>query len=181
MALTFTDHTAQALKHLDEELETIRTGRANPGLVENLPVEAYGTRTPLQQLASITIPEPQVLVIQPWDTSIVKDIEKAILQSTLGIHPVVDSRVIRLPFPPMTEERRKELLKIVHEKAEESRIRIRGHREDAIKALRTKKKDGTLSEDALAAAEKEIQDQVHQANDDIDRRLQVKTDELMNR
>src|SRR5689334_7046975 len=125
------EHLAKALQHLHQELSGLRTGRAVPTLVENIQVESYGTMTALQQLASISAPEPQQLLVQPWDPSLLKDIEKAIAQSPLGINPVNDGKVIRLPFPPMTDERRQQLLKVVKEKAEEARVRVRGIREEA--------------------------------------------------
>lgn len=169
----------QAVTHFSGDLETIRTGRANPALVEQIPVSCYGVLTPLQQLAAINVPEPQLIVIQPWDPSIVKDIDKAIQQSGLGVTPVVDGKILRLPFPPMTEERRRELLKIVNEKAEATRVRIRGHREDAMKELRLQEKDGRISEDALAAEQKSIQSLVDDAIASVESTVGAKTNELM--
>src|SRR5690242_2544372 len=108
---------ADTLEYLERELATLRTGRANPAMVENIPVDCYGGRSPLQQVASISAPEPRLLLVQPWDPSIIKDIEKALSASSLGISPVVDGKNIRLPLPIMTEERRTALQKVVQEKA----------------------------------------------------------------
>lgn len=157
MTHQFLPEAAKALEHLRQELQSVRTGRANPAIVEDLQVEAYGTMTPLQQLAAISAPEPRLILIQPWDPSVTKDIERAIAQSSLGITPVNDGKAIRLPFPSMTEERRKELLKVVNEKAENTRVRIRGLREDGVKQLRKAEKDGDLSEDVLDIELKKLQ------------------------
>lgn len=168
----------QAIAHLHQELNGLRTGRAVPTLVENIPVLSYGTMTPLQQLASISAPEPQQLLIQPWDPSLVKDIEKAIAQSPLGINPVVDGKMIRLPFPPMTDERRQQLIKVVKEKTEEARVRIRGVREETVKKLRQQEKEGVLSEDQLTVQTKELQAQIDQAVVKVENQAQAKETEL---
>lgn len=178
MASDFSTQAAPAIDHLHHELQSIRTGRANPALVEELSVEAYGVMTPLVQLAAISAPEPRMILIQPWDPSTIKDIEKAIMQSPLGISPVVDGKTIRLPFPPMTEERRQSLVKVVNEKGEETRIRLRSIREEIIRGLRKQEKDGELSEDALALALKQLQDELKQELDGIEELLKVKHDEL---
>ncbi len=157
MAITIEPELDQSLEHLDRELTAIRTGRASPAVVESIPIDCYGSRTPLQQLAAITAPEPRLLVIQPWDPSIIKDIEKSLSVSSLGISPVVDGKIIRLPFPTMTEERRRELSKIVQEKAEQTRVRIRGIRENELKRLRQSERDGQLSEDELTLTTKQLQ------------------------
>lgn len=174
----FVEHVTKAIDHLQHELQGIRTGRANPSIVENLTVLAYGAPTPLQQLAAITAPEPRLVVIQPWDVSLVKDIEKALGQSPLGINPVVDGKIIRLPFPAMTEERRHELLKVVNEKGEESRVRVRGIREEVIKQLRKDEKEGKLSEDALEAELKKLQTEVTAALAQIEKIIAMKAEEL---
>lgn len=170
---------SQIQSFFERELGTIRTGRASPRLIEDLPIECYGQRTPLQQLASINAPEPQLLVVQPWDASLVKDIEKALSQSKLGINPVVDGKVIRLPFPSMTEERRKELLKSVGQQAEEAKISIRHIREEQLKKLKQQEKDGQLSEDDLALATKQLQQAIDAAVQLIDTTVASKTQELM--
>ena len=175
---SFDQAVKKTIEYLETEMQGIRTGRANPMLIEHLPIECYGSISPLQQVASISAPEPQTLVVQPWDPSIIKDIERSISQSSLGINPVVDSRVIRLPFPPMTEERRKELTKVVREKGEEAKISIRNAREDMIKDLRQSERDGDLSEDALDNALKDLQTRVQSGNSSIDHLVKQKTEEV---
>lgn len=163
MAQSIQPDLDRALDHFDHDLATIRTGRATPAVVESIMIECYGGRTPLQQLAAIHAPEPRLLVIQPWDPSISKDVEKALAASSVGISPVVDGKTIRLPFPSMTEERRQELEKIVTEKAEQTRVRIRGIREDEVKRLRQEQRDGHMSEDELTLASKSVQHVIDQA------------------
>lgn len=170
---------AATLEHLSVEFDALRTGRANPSLVESIAVEAYGSTMPLVQLASITVPEPRLLLIQPWDASTIKDIEKAISQSSLGINPVVDGKNIRLPFPPMTEQRRKEMAKVVHEKAEEARVRIRTAREDAMKHLKNAEAAGEISEDAATAERAQVQAQVDESSKEILARAAKKEQEIL--
>lgn len=175
----FTAGAAKALDHLRQELSTIRTGRANPSIIESLPVECYGAISPLQELAAISAPEPRLLVVQPWDPSIVKDIEKSLRQSTLGINPVVDGKIIRLPIPPMNEERRAELLKVVNSKAEEARVRLRGAREEAMRQLKHDEKSGLQSEDIVAAAMKELQQAIETATAEIAEMVERKNEEII--
>jgi ribosome recycling factor len=146
-----------ALESLSETLSTIRTGRASPALVERLPVEYYGAPTPLMQLATISVPEPRQLLIKPYDPSSLKNIERAILTSELGLTPNNDGKIIRLNLPILTEERRRELVKIVHTHLEESRVAIRNVRRDLIKDLRDFEKEKMISEDDLEYAEDELQ------------------------
>jgi ribosome recycling factor len=146
-----------ALDSLGETLTTIRTGRASPALVEHLPVEYYGAPTPLMQLASISVPEPRQLLIKPYDPSSLKNIERAILISELGLTPNNDGKIIRLNLPVLTEERRRELVKVVHTHLEESRVAIRNVRRDLIKDLRDFEKEKMISEDDLEYAEDELQ------------------------
>jgi ribosome recycling factor len=146
------------------ELLTVRTGRASPVLVENLKVDYYGTKTPLIQLASINIPEPKMIVIQPWDRNIIKEIEKAIQASDLGLNPVNEGNIIRLIIPLMTEERRLELVKIIHQKVESARIKIRNLREDQIKQYKKQKEAGEIGEDALYRIQEELQKTVEEFN-----------------
>lgn len=169
----------EALAHFHQELNSIRTGRATPSVVEEIPVECYGSRSPLQQVASISAPEPRLLVIQPWDPSIVKDIEKALMTSSLGITPVVDGKIIRLPFPSMTEDRRKAMTKQVQEKAEQTRVRIRAARETEMKQLKASEKDGAISEDALASSSKDVQERVDAAMSTIDEIVEKKIADIM--
>jgi len=146
-----------ALESLSETLGTIRTGRASPALVERLQVEYYGSNTPLMQLASISVPEPRQLLIKPFDPTTIKAIEKAILTSELSLTPNNDGKVIRLNLPVLTEERRRDLAKLVHTHLEESRIAVRNVRRDLIKDLRDFEKEKLISEDELKHAEEELQ------------------------
>lgn len=168
-----------AIEHLKNELKQIRTGRANPAIVENLNVEYYGTKTPLQQLASLTIPDSKSIVIQPWDKNSLKDIEKAIHDSPLGLNPINEGNIIRLPIPPLTEERRRELSKIVNEKAEQAKIRIRNVREEIWKNTKAQKNNGQISEDEMYAQQKELQKKVEEYNDIIKKVGQEKEKEIM--
>jgi len=147
----------KAFEYLSHEFSAVRTGKASPALVENIDVEAYGSQMKLKQLAVITTPEPRLLVIQPFDASTTKDIEKAIKESKLGINPAVDGKIIRLPVPALSEERRKDLVKGIKQMAEEARVRIRSGRRDGIDLLKKAQKDGSITEDDLASYEKEIQ------------------------
>lgn len=178
MTTAFTVQAEKALEHLRHELQTIRTGRANPSVVEHVPVEAYGTKTPLVQLATINAPEPRLVTVQPWDPSLIKEIEKALSQSSLGISPVVDGKTIRLPFPAMTEERRLALTKTVNEMGEEARIRLRAIREEHVKELRMAEKSGDKSEDIVALELKKLQDQVDAALKEVAHIVEKKTEEL---
>jgi ribosome recycling factor len=151
------DRMDGAVKALERELNGIRTGRAHPSLVENLHVDYYGASTPLKQLGSINTPEPRLLTIQVWDRGAVKAIEKAIQSSDLGLNPAIDGQLIRLPFPPLTEQRRRELVKMVHHKAEESRVAVRNVRRHAHDELRRLERDGACSQDDLKRHEDELQ------------------------
>ncbi|MBI3159855.1 MAG: ribosome recycling factor [Chloroflexi bacterium] len=146
-----------AVAALEDDLAGIRTGRATPALVEKLPIEYYGTPTPLLQLASISVPEPRQLLIKPFDPSSIKDIEKAIQTSELGLNPSNDGKQIRLNLPPLTEERRHELVKLVHHRLEEARISVRASRRDVIKDLREFEQEKLISEDELMRAEEDTQ------------------------
>ena len=146
-----------AIQALEEDLSGIRTGRASPTLVERLHVEYYGMPTPLMQLATISVPEARVIMIRPFDATSLKAIEKAILASELGLTPNNDGKVIRLNVPPLTEERRRDLVKVVHGRLEESRVAIRNVRRDLMKDLREFEKEKLISEDDLKKAEEELQ------------------------
>lgn len=139
------------------ELKTIRAGRANASVLDKIAIDYYGTKTPVQQVGSISSPDPRQLVIQPWDASVLKEIEKAINASDIGITPQNDGKVIRLNFPPLTEERRKELVKTVKKYTEEAKVQIRNARRDALDDYKKKKKDGEVTEDDLNEIEKDIQ------------------------
>lgn len=146
-----------AIQNLEESLSSIRTGRANPSLVEKLAVEYYGSPVPLMQLASISVPEPRALLIRPFDGSTLKTIERAIIASDLGLTPNNDGKVIRLNLPPLTEERRRDLVKVVHSRLEECRVSIRNVRRDLVKDLREFEKEKMISEDDLKKGEEELQ------------------------
>ena len=147
----------KALAALNSNFNTIRTGRANPAVLDRITVEYYGTPTPLNQMAAISVPDPRTLMISPWDRSTLKSIEKAIQTSDLGINPNNDGSVIRLVFPPMTSERRNELAKEVHKMAEDGKIALRNIRRDAMDKLKAQKKNGEITEDDVKDGEKEIQ------------------------
>lgn len=147
----------KALTALNANFNTIRAGRANPAVLDRITVEYYGTPTPLNQMAAISVPDPRTLMIAPWDRSTLKSIEKAIQTSDLGINPNNDGSVIRLIFPPMTSERRTELAKEVHKMTEEGKVALRNIRRDAMEKLKAQKKNGEITEDDVKDGEKEIQ------------------------
>lgn len=169
----------KALEHLQSEFAAVRTGRATPALVERLKIDYYGTETPLQQLAGFQVPEARLLVISPYDKGSIKAIEKAIQNSDLGIQPSNDGSVIRLSFPPLTEERRKDLVKVVKHKAEEARVAVRNVRRSARHDLEALEKDGDISSDELERAEKEMEKITHEFVAEVDKMLQHKEQELL--
>jgi ribosome recycling factor len=162
-----------------EELASVRTGRATPAILNRITVDYYGTPTPLNQLASFSVPEPRLLVIQPYDRNSMSQIEKAIMQSELGLTPSNDGQLIRLPFPPLTEERRKELIRLVHQRAEEGRVAVRNVRRHAKEELERLEREHTISEDDLSRAEKELQKHTDRHVSEIDELLSGKEKELM--
>ncbi len=147
----------RAVQALQDELATIRTGRASPALIEHLHVDAYGVTTPLNQLANISAPEARLLVVQPWDPHIMGAIEKAILKSDLGLNPTNDGRVIRVVIPYLSEERRKELIKLTHKKVEEGRVAVRACRHDALETLERMQKNKEISEDDFKRGKDKLQ------------------------
>ena len=147
----------KGVDYMVHEFAAVRTGKASPAIVENIDVEAYGATMKLKQLALITTPEPRLLVIQPFDASTTKDIEKAIKESKIGINPSVDGKIIRLPIPPLSEERRKDFVKSIKQMAEEARVRVRSARRDALDAIKKAQKEGKITEDQLGTYEKQIQ------------------------
>ncbi len=161
------------------EFTAIRTGKASPALVENLDVEAYGSTMKLKQLALTSAPEPRLLVIQPFDASTVRDIERAINESKIGIMPVVDGKIIRIPIPELSEERRKDLAKTVRTLAEEARVRIRSCRRDAMDTAKKLQKEGDITEDDLRVAESDIQKLTDKSVASIDTHVESKEAELM--
>jgi ribosome recycling factor len=170
---------AKATAHLQGEFGGIRTGRATPVLVEKLRVDYYGSEVPLQQLAGFSVPEPRLLVVSPYDKSAIKAIEKAIQASDLGITPSNDGQVIRLGFPQLTAERRKDLVKVVKHRAEEARVAVRNVRRSARHDLEAFEKDGELSQDDLERAEKELEKLTHEFVAEIDQMLAHKEQELL--
>lgn len=173
------DKMAKAIVHLKDEFAGVRTGRASSGLVDKLRVDYYGTEVPLQQLAGFSTPEPRVLVITPYDKGAIKAIEKAIQSSDLGITPNNDGTVIRLVFPTLTEDRRKELVKVVKQRAEDARVAVRNIRRQARHDLEALEKDGDLSRDELDRAEKELEGYTHKVVAEIDDLLHHKEQELL--
>lgn len=169
----------KAVDFMSHEFAAIRTGKASPVLVETLDVEAYGSMMKLKQLALITAPEPRLLVIQPFDAATVKDIQRAINESKIGIMPVVDGKIIRLPIPELSEERRKDLAKTVKHLAEDTRVRVRACRRDAMETAKKLQKEGTLSEDALRDAEATVQKLTDKFVSSIDKHVETKEAELM--
>jgi ribosome recycling factor len=169
----------QALTHLREELSSIRTGRASAAVLTRITVEYYGSPVPLNQLASVNVPEPRLLVIQPFDKNSIGQVEKAIQQSDLGITPSNDGQVIRLAFPPLTEERRKELVKQVHHRAEEGRVAIRNVRRHAKDDIEKLEREHLISEDELSRGEKELQKLTDRHVAEIDEVQRHKESELM--
>lgn len=173
------DKMGRAVEHTQMEFAAIRTGRAAPALIEKLKVDYYGSEVPLQQLAGFTVPEARLLVVSPYDKGAMKAIEKAIQNSDLGINPSSDGNVIRLAFPPLTSERRKEMVKVAHRKAEEGRVAVRNLRRAARHDLDGLEKGGDISTDQLDRAEKELEKITHHHVEDIDRHLQHKEQELL--
>jgi ribosome recycling factor len=168
-----------AVSVAQEDLSSIRTGRANPKLLERLGVDYYGTEVPLNQLASFSVPEPRLLVIQPFDRTAMTSIEKAIMASDLGLTPSNDGNVIRLAFPPLTEERRRDLTKLAHHRAEDGRVAVRNVRRHSKDSLERMERDHDMSEDDLKRAEKELQRLTDQFVAEIDSLLEHKQRDLM--
>ncbi|MDK2836459.1 MAG: ribosome recycling factor [Thermosediminibacterales bacterium] len=169
----------KTVKSLKSEFASLRPGRATPALVEKISVDYYGVPTPLNQLANISAPEPRMLVIQPWDVKSISDIEKAILKSDLGINPTNDGKIIRLVIPQLTEERRKELNKVIKKKAEESKVAVRSIRRDANDKIKHMEKNGEISEDDSRRALDEIQKITDSYIQKIDKILEKKEKEIM--
>jgi len=170
------DKTHAALK---KELSHVRTGRASTTLLEGLHVDYYGTRTPLNQLASLSAPEASLLVIQPYDKSVIQAIEKAIQTSELGLNPQNDGKLIRIPIPPLTEERRKELVKHVRKVAEEFRVGARSHRRDSLEMLKELEKDKDITEDDRRHADQKVETMTKECLERLEKTLKAKEDEIM--
>jgi ribosome recycling factor len=170
---------AKTVAHARHEFSTVRTGRASSSLVEKLPVDYYGQEVPLQQLAGFSVPEARQLLITPYDKGSMESIEKAIRNSDLGLNPSNDGHVIRLSFPPLTEERRKELVKLVRQMAETGRIGLRNERRAGRHELESLEKDGEVSQDELQRAEKELDQLIHGREAEIDEAVAAKEQELL--
>ena len=162
-----------------EKLSEVRAGRANPAILNKVKIDYYGTPTPINQVAGISVPEARLIVIQPWDNSILKEIEKAILASDIGINPNNDGKVIRLAFPELNEERRKDLVKEIKKMAEEAKVAIRSIRRDGIDEFKQKQKNSEITEDELKVAETEIQKITDKNIEEIDKILENKEKEIM--
>jgi ribosome recycling factor len=169
----------KAVEVLHNDLKTIRTGRASTGLVENVKVEYYGAPTPLKQLATLAAPQVDMIVIKPFDPASVKDIEKAIRSSDLSIAPVVDGKLIRLNVPPLSEERRRQLVQQVKQIGEQAKISVRNIRRDSIRHLDGQEKDKLITEDDLEHGKKQIDDLTKQYSDKVDEAVKHKSDEIM--
>ena len=182
MAVDFKDferRMGKALEHLDEEFSAVRAGRANAKVLDRISVEYYGSETPLNGVATISSPDARTLVISPWDTKLLKDIQKAIQTSDLGINPQNDGRVIRLVFPQLTEERRKELVKQIHKYSENGKVAVRNIRREAMDAIKKMEKDSAITEDDRKDLEKDLQKLTDDKIKEIDVLLAAKEKELM--
>lgn len=175
----FSEKIAKTLEVLTHNYATIRAGRANAAVLDRISADYYGAPTPIAQIASISSPDPRTLLISPWDAGALKALEKAIYASDLGITPQNDGRVIRLSFPQLTEERRRELAKQVHKFSEEAKVAVRNVRREEVEAAKAQKKKGELTEDDLKDTEKDLQELTDKAIADIDRLTEKKEKELM--
>ncbi len=169
----------KAITHFAEEAGTLRTGRANPGMVEGLLVDYYNAKTPLIQMASISVPEPRQIVISPWDKGVLSQIESAVRESDLGLNPVNDGSVVRITLPALTEERRRELVKTLNTRAEEARISIRNTREEAWKEIQEAEKEGLMSEDDKFRGKDELQKVIDEYNRELEALREKKEGEIM--
>lgn len=174
----YNDKMQKTIDHLESEFATIRAGRANPHVLDRIKVDYYGTPTPVQQVGNISIPEPRIIVIQPWEKSLLKEIEKAIQMSDIGINPTNDGQVIRLVFPELTEERRKELSKDVKKKGEDAKVAVRNIRRDGNDALKKLAKED-VSEDEIKDMEEQLQKMTDKFIKDIDAAIEEKSKEIM--
>lgn len=175
----YDDKMQKSLDNLDREYAAIRAGRANPHLLDKIMVDYYGTPTPLQQVGNVSVPEARMIQIQPWEASLVKPIEKAILASDLGITPSNDGKIIRLIFPELTEERRKELVKDVKKKGENAKVAVRNIRRDAMDALKKLGKSKDVSEDEVSDLEDQVQKMTDKYVADVEKAVEEKSKELL--
>ena len=173
------DKMDKTVENLKVKFSEVRAGRANPAILNKVRIDYYGVPTPINQVAGVSVPEARMIVIQPWDISILKEIEKAILASDIGINPNNDGKVIRLTFPELTEERRKELVKDIKKMAEEAKVGVRNSRRDGIDLAKKSQKDGEMTEDELKQAENKIQEMTDKAINEIDKIFGVKETEIL--
>ena len=173
------DKMKNAIVHLEKEFQSLRTSRANPSMLDNIFVDAYGTKTPINQLGNISAPDPGTLTIQVWDNGMIKNVENAILESNLGLNPQSDGPIIRLPIPKLSEERRKELTKIASQYAEGSKIVIRNLRRDFLDQKKNEKKNSEISEDELKKIINDVQKTTDNSIDNIDKLLESKKNEIL--
>lgn len=179
MLTQFEEKMGKTMASLEREYQGIRAGRANPHILDKIKVDYYGTPTPLQQVGNINVPEARMLVIQPWDSSLIKAIEKAILNSDIGINPSNDGKVIRLVFPELTEERRKELVKDVKKKGEQAKVAIRNIRRDANDYLKKQNKANEISEDDLKDNEEKVQKMTDKYIKEVEKAIEAKSKEIL--
>ena len=175
----YEDRMKKTVSVMEDEFATIRVGRANPHVLDRLTVNYYGSDVPINQVGNVTVPEPRTLMIAPWESSMLKEVEKAIHASDLGLNPTNDGKVIRLNFPELTEERRKQLTKDVKKKSEESKVAIRNLRREAIDAFKKAEKKSEITEDDYKDLEKEIQDLTDKYVAELDKRAEAKCKEIM--
>ena len=169
----------KTINNFSEKLSEVRAGRANPAILNKVKIDYYGTPTPINQVAGVSVPEARLIVIQPWDISVLKEIEKAILASDIGINPNNDGKVIRLAFPELNEERRKEIVKDIKKMAEDAKVAIRSIRREGIEEAKKEQKEGNITEDDLKQAENEIQKLTDKHVEEIDKILENKEKEIM--
>ncbi len=179
MSSPIKDKMDKTIDTLKRELHSVRTGRATPALLDRIHVDYYGTPTPVNQLANISVPEPRLLVIQPWDKGIIQEIEKAIQKSDLGLNPMNDGSVIRIAIPPMTEERRVELVKLVRKMGEDAKVAIRNLRRDANDDIRKQEKAGELSTDESRRRQEDVQKLTDQYIQEVDKLIRDKEQDIM--
>mgnify|MGYP000945117052 CR=1 FL=1 len=175
----FEQKMKKTISVLKDDLAGLRAGRANPAILEKITVDYYGVPTPITQIGSVSVPEARVILIQPWEARMLGEIEKAIQKSDIGINPNNDGKVLRLIFPPLTEERRKELTKIVKKNGEDAKVAIRAIRRDALEQFKAQKKEGSITEDDLKDAEKEIQNLTDKFIEEIDKIVEAKNNEIL--
>lgn len=173
------DKMEKCLDALNRDYKAVRAGRANPAILDRVTVDYYGTPTPINQMAAISVPEPRMLMIQPWDASTLKDIEKAINTAEIGINPSNDGKVIRLAFPALTEERRKELVKDISKRGEEAKVAVRNVRRDAMDDIKKLKKDNEITEDDHKNGEKKLQDITDSYIKQVEEMVKKKEDEVL--